>query len=43
MAEGSEQADGSFSTNAQESDETGLVDSASETGKMGQLYIIKQH
>ncbi|XP_077064467.1 protein NPAT [Siphateles boraxobius] len=34
MAEGSEQADGSFSANTsvQESDETGLVDSATETG-----------
>lgn len=44
-AEGSEQADGSFSTStsAQESDEPGLVDSASETGKMGQIYIVKQH
>lgn len=44
-AEGSEQADGSFSTStsAQESDETGHVDSASGTGKMARLYFVKQH
>ncbi len=43
-AEGGEQDDGSFSTStsAQECDETGHVESASERCKMAQLYFIKQ-